>query len=181
MKYASRLCALAGLAVGLSVSASADTIWTLDATFAYNDLTNHATGQFTLDSLLNLLSWNITVDGTNTQANDTYTGPGGDSIPVFPDLTHLDFYDTVTNQYINLYLNAALSNTGGVIDLLHGDPSDFNNAIIVCDGCGTLVQGTVTGAPAGAEVPEPRLGVFLAMSLVGLAAFARRKLAATAN
>src|SRR5579863_9138220 len=99
-KTISRILTLAGLVVGFGAFASADTIWNLDATFSYNSLSNTATGTFELDPGLNLVAYDVTVAGTNALADNEYTP--GDSFPIFPDLTHLDFYDVTTNQYINL-------------------------------------------------------------------------------
>jgi hypothetical protein len=100
VKTAMKFLALAVLFVGFATCASADTVWNVDATFSYNSVSNSATGTFQLDPSLNLVTWDITVAGSDTQSNNLYTP--GDSIDVFPDLTHLDFYDGSTNQYINL-------------------------------------------------------------------------------
>jgi len=159
---------LAIFALSFSALAPADTIWNVNATFAYNQLTNTASGSFTLNSSLDLVSWNITVAGTNTSADNTYTSV--DSIDIFPDLTHLDFYDGSTNQYIDLYFASPLSNSGGTINLLYGDGGQSDNATIVCDGCGTLLAGTVSTATA---VPEPSSIALLAMT--GLAVILLRR------
>jgi len=88
----------------------------------------------------------------------------GDSIGIFPDLTHLDFYDGSTNQYIDLYLASPLTNAGGTINLLYGDGGASNNSTVVCAGCGTLDSGTVSTELA--TVPEPSSTSLLA-SVVG--------------
>lgn len=149
MKNILKLLTLTGLVAGFTSFASADTTWNVDATFSYNSLGNVATGSFTLDSSLNLTSWDVTVSGTNVAADNVYNP--GDSIPIFPDLTHLDFYDGTTNQYIDLYFQSALNSGPGIINLLYGDGGQSNNATIVCAGCGTLDEGFVSTGP----VPEP--------------------------
>jgi len=143
------LSALAGFVAGLAPCAAADTIWNLNAAFSYNALSNTATGTFELDPGLNLVTWDITVTGSNVAGDDVYTA--GDSIDVFPDLTHLDFYDGGANQYINLYFQSALTTAGGTINLLYGNGGLDDNATIVCAGCGTLDSGAVSTA----STPEP--------------------------
>ena len=167
-KQITKLMALAGFIAGFATYASADTIWNVDATFSYDSLSNTATGTFELDPSLNLVGWDITVDGSNAAADDEYTP--GDSIAIFPDLTHLDFYDGSTNQYINLYLDSPLTNAGGNITLLYGDGGATDNSTIVCAGCGTLVSGAVSTA----ATPEPSLiGLLSGAGILGLA-FLRR-------
>jgi len=153
-----KLLALIGLALGSFAYASANTIWNVNATFQYNAQANTETGSFTLDPSLNLVTWNITVTGTNALADNTYTP--GDSISIFPDLTHLDFYAGGTGQYIDLFFAAPLSNAGGTIGLLYGDGGASSNSTTVCGGCGTLVQGSV----GTSSTPEPS-----SISLVGVA------------
>ena len=133
MRNAARLLLLAGLALVVSTwRASADTVWDVNATFSYDGLTNNASGSFTLDSSLDLVTWNLMVDGTNTPADNDYTT--GDSIAIYPDQTHLDFYDGGTNQYIDLYFASPLSTAGGTINLLYGDGGESSDSTIVCDG-----------------------------------------------
>src|ERR1700761_7176545 len=139
MKTLIRLFALAGLVAGFTSYAAADTVWNLDATFNYNTLANTATGTFEIDPSNDVVTWDITVGGTNVAADNVYTP--GDSIDIFPDLTHLDFYDRTTGQYIDLYLQSPLTSAGGTIALLYGDGGASNNATIVCAGCGTLDSG----------------------------------------
>ena len=133
-KKITKVLAIAALAAGFAAYGSADTIWDLDATFGYDSLTNTATGTFELNSSLDLVTYDITVSGTNTPADNVYTP--GNSFPVFPDLTHLDFYDFPTNQNINLYLSSPLSNAGGTIELLYGDGGQTNNSF--APGAGRL-------------------------------------------
>jgi hypothetical protein len=159
---------VAGLVMGFAGYVSADTVWNVNATFSYNSLANTASGTFELDPSLDLVTWNITVNGTNVPADNTYNP--GDSIDIFPDTTHLDFYDGTTNQYIDLYLQTGLSNAGGTINLLYGDGGASNNSTIVCAGCGTLVQGTVSTS----SVPEPG-GLALPGGAIGAFGFTRRK------
>jgi hypothetical protein len=170
MKTISKILTLAGLAAGFAALASADTIWNLDATFSYNSVSNTAMGTFELDPSLNLVTYDITVAGTNALADNEYTP--GDSFPIFPDLTHLDFYDVTTNQYINLLFQTPLSNAGGTINLLYGDGGATNNSTVVCAGCGTLVSGTVSTA----ATPEPTsIGLVSAAGILGVALLRRKQ------
>jgi len=158
------LFSLAGLALALSTHASANTIWNVNASFLYNSLTNQATGSFTLGPSLNLVTWDLVITGTNTQADNTYTP--GDSIALFPNLTHLDFYDSGTGQYVDLYLASPLSTSGGTINLLAGDSGSDSNSTVVCGGCGILVSGNLSAANQGqSTVPEPSS---IALSIAGL-------------
>jgi hypothetical protein len=161
-----------GLVALFTTCASANTIWDLDATFRYNFLSNMATGNFQLNPSLAIVNWDITVTGTNTAANDVYNP--GDSIPVFPDLTHLDFYDFNTNRYINLKLQSPFTNAGGSINLLFGNGNGADDdATTVCSGCGTLVSGKVVGTAA---TPEPAsIALVGGAGLLGLALVRRKR------
>jgi hypothetical protein len=157
-----------GLMTAFAGYLPANTVWNVGATFSYNSLGNVATGSFQLNPSLALVTWHITVGGTNAAADNVYTP--GDSIAIFPDSTHLDFYDGSTNQYIDLYLQTGLSNAGGTINLLHGDGGATDNSTIVCAGCGTLNYGIVSTH----AVPEPSPvllvgsgGAILALGLLG--------------
>jgi hypothetical protein len=145
MKKSVKLLAAALLFLGFATCAWANTIWTVNASFIYPSAgtTNTATGTFTLDSSLNVVTWNITVAGTNVQADNTFTPANSSLITATFDTTHVDFYDASTNQYVDLYLASPLSNTGGTITLLAGDDGASKNSTVVCPGCGVLVHGTI--------------------------------------
>jgi len=160
--------------------------WTFnDVTFCYdcggtanNDIT--ATSWFTTDNSADTITgYDITVEGTNTQADNEYTP--GDSASYFgppeflsTDTTHLDFYDFASNQNLDFYLAApGITSAGGTVTLLAGDDGETSSSTIACAGCATLVSGSVTGS----TVPEPKLGAFLLIGLAGLGFFARRKFA----
>jgi hypothetical protein len=172
MKMSVKLLAAAFLFAGFAVCASADTTWVVDATFTYpsNGNTNTATGTFTLDPSLNIVTWNIAVAGSNTLADNTYTP--GDSFLVLTtfDTTHIDFYDVTTNQYINLYLASPVSNAGGTINLLAGDSAADKNSTVVCNGCGVLDEGTIS------TTPEPLSLLLFGTGLVAIMGIARRRL-----
>jgi hypothetical protein len=173
-KLAKMLVAV-GFVAGFATYASADTIWDLDATFSIHSLSNTATGTFELNSSLDLVTWNVDVTGSNTEADNVYNP--GDSISVFPDTTHLDFYDGGTNQYIDLYLAKPLSNAGGTIKLLYGNGGQDDNAAIVCAGCGTLVSGIIVGE---AVTPEPSfIGLLGGAGFLGLALLRRKRVLAS--
>lgn len=153
MKGLLRALGFVFLAAACVGTARADTTWDLDAGFTYNNTSNLATGTIVLNSSLQLVSWDVTVSGTNTLADNIYTS--GDSLAIFPNLTHLDFYDGTTGQYIDLYLSSAFSNAGGTINLLAGDNGADSNSTVVCAGCGVLTSGDLVGTPVGAATPEP--------------------------
>jgi hypothetical protein len=173
MKMFLRIFAVASFAAALAGSASASTVWDLDATFSYNQTANTATGTITLDSSLHLVSWDITVTGTNTAADNVYTS--ADSFAIFPDLTHLDFYDSSTNQYINLYLASPFTNSGGDITLLAGNNGQNSNSTVVCAGCGVLVSGQLSDPPAA--TPEPSSVALFATGagILGIAVMMRKR------
>jgi PEP-CTERM motif len=168
VRSANRLLFVAGLLTAFASHLPADTVWNVNATFSYNALGNTATGTFELDPSLNMVTWNTTVSGTNAAADNVYTP--GDSISVYPDSTHIDFYDGTTNQYIDLYLQTGVTNAGGTINLLYGDGGASSNSTIVCAGCGTLVQGTVSTS----SVPEPS-SLALVGGAIAAIGFARRR------
>jgi hypothetical protein len=178
MQKIQHLAALAVLAAGVTV-ANADTMWNVDATFTYpsNKTTNLLTGTIELDPSFNIVTYDLTVTGNNTQADDTYTP--GDSFRTLPeDTTHFDFYDPGTNQYITLYLNSPVTNSGGSIELLAGNDGANSNSTVVCPGCGVLDSGTMSTT---APVPEPFSLALLAtvVGMVGIAGLRRRKAAAS--
>jgi hypothetical protein len=170
MKNISKMLCFLGLIAGFTTCASANTIWDLNATFSYNGLSNLATGNFQLNSSLAVVNWDIAVTGTNTPANDVYNP--SDSIPVFPNLTHLDFYDFNTTQYINLKLASPFTQAGGSINLLFGNGNGADDdATTVCAGCGTLVSGKVSTI----ATPEPAsIAVIGGAGLLGLALLWRK-------
>lgn len=183
MKHIPKLFTIAGLAFAFASCASADITWNFNTTtFCYNcgdvgfetDNDILAGSFFTTDDTGTIVTgYDITVEGTNTLADNEYTP--GDSFPIFPDPNHLDFYDASTNQYLDLFLDApGITSAGGTVNLLQGDLGQDSNSTVACAGCGTLVSGSVTGS----TVPEPRFGVGLLMGLGGLGFLLRQKFAA---
>jgi hypothetical protein len=156
------MLAPAALALVFSAHSWANVVWNVNATFAYNNTSNQATGSFTLDPSLNLVTWDITVTGTHTQADVEYKP--SDSISIFPNKTHLDFYDSSTGQYLDLYFSSPLTTSGGSITLLAGDNGADSNSTVACPGCATLVSGSVGTNGAQAVSPEPSS---IALCLVG--------------
>jgi len=183
MKNITKLLTIAGLAAAFATCASADITWNFNTTtFCYNcgdvgfetDNDIKAGSFFTTDNTgTNLTGYDITVEGTNTGANNEYTP--GDSFRTLPvDANHIDLYDPSSNQYIDLFFDTpGITSAGGLVNLLQGDLGADSNSTIVCTGCGTLVSGSVTGS----TVPEPRFGAVLLIGLAGLGFLARRKFA----
>jgi len=184
MKSITKLLTIAGLAIAFASCASADITWTFNTTTfclhcGYsNELDNDiATGSFftTDDTGANLISWDITVEGTNNGVNgadNEYTP--GDSFRTFPmDANHIDLWDGSSSQYIDLFFDSpGITSAGGTVNLLQGDLGADSDSTIVCNGCGTLVSGSVFGA--GAAVPEPRFGAIAMIGLAGLAFVAKQ-------
>jgi hypothetical protein len=184
MKSITKLLTIAGLAVAFASCASADITWNFNTTtfclhcgFS-NELDNDiASGSFftTDDTGAVLTGWDITVEGTNSGANNEYTP--GDSFRTLPmDANHIDLYDGSSGQYIDLYFDSpGTTSAGGTVNLLQGDLGADSNSTIVCDGCGTLISGSVAGG--GSPVPEPRFGAILMLGLSGFGLLGYRKFA----
>ena len=169
LKKSSQLLCLLALMFGLSLAASADTIWNIDATLQYNNTTNLITGSFTLNPSLNVVTYNIAVTGTNTQANKVYTP--ANSFPVNPTPTNFPFFSPATSQFLILYLVHPVTNAGGTIPLSVGSAGLSANSTIACPGCSTLVSGTVSALP----IPEPSSLALLGSGVLGVATLLRRK------
>jgi hypothetical protein len=169
-KTITKALVIAGFIAGFTARASANTIWYVDATFAYNSLSNTEMGTFQLDPSLNLVTWDITVSGSNTAADLEYTP--SNSNDVFPDLTRLDFFEKGgTGPYADLYFASPLSNAGGAINLLYGNGGANSFSTIVCAGCGTLVTGSVSTT----ATPEPpAIGILSGLGILGLVVLRRR-------
>jgi hypothetical protein len=185
MKSITKLFTIAGLAIAFASCASADITWTFNSTTfclhcGYsNELDNDiGAGSFftTDDTGATLTGWDITVEGTNSAADNEYTP--GDSFRTFPmDANHIDLYDGFSGEYIDLFFDSTgTTSAGGTVNLLQGNLGENSDSTIVCNGCGTLVSGSVFGA--GAAVPEPRFGAVVMLGLAGLAFVACRKFAA---
>jgi hypothetical protein len=182
MKSISKIWVIAGLAFAFASCASADITWTFNTTTfclhcGFSDEVDNdiaAGSYFTTDNTgADLTGYDITVEGTNAPADNTYTP--GDSFRTLPmDATHIDLYDGTSGQYIDLYFaSPGTTSAGGTIDLLQGDLGADYNSTIVCNGCGTLVSGSVTAN----TVPEPRFGAALLIGLAGIILLAQRKFA----
>jgi hypothetical protein len=167
VKKTSRLLAFAALLVGFATCASADTTWNLNnVNFVLNDylgnpiFDNAATGFFVVDGTgLSLSNWDITITGSNTQANYEYTP--GNSGSVFDPAIHVDFFSLpFTGPYINLGLALPLS-SGSPINLVDvpGNPGD------ACAGCTLLISGYISSTAN--PVPEPSSMVLL-VSVAGI-------------
>jgi len=173
MKTVIRFVVLVLLIGGFATWASADTTWNINASFnrpGYG--TNDVTGYFTVNSGLNgLVSWDMTVTGTNTQANFEYSSGVGGGGYSFVSTTNIDFHSPDWSKYFDLFLTSALTNApnGTTINLLGGDES------LVCPGCGTLVSGSITAGPISA-VPEPASLFLLSSGLLGTVGAMFRKL-----
>jgi hypothetical protein len=143
------------------MAAKADTVWTLnDVDFnrpGYG--TNAASGTITFNSTFTGLdAWDVTVTGTNTQANAVYeNGTGGGYLD--PSDTGVDLYDSGFAQYLDLVFASALTNSGGTVDL-------SVSGTLACPGCGTLVSGTLSTDPVA--TPEAGSLSLLACGLFGL-------------
>jgi hypothetical protein len=158
VKKTSKLLAFAALLVGFATCASADTTWNLNnVNFVLNDylgnprFDNAATGFFVVDGTgLSLSDWDITITGSNTQANYEYKPSTSGS--VFDPTSFVDFFSLpFTGPYINMGLALPLSN-GSPINLVNS-PGD------ACPGCTLLISGYITTTEN--PIPEPSSMVLL--------------------
>jgi hypothetical protein len=183
MNTLTKLSTIAGLALAFSTSASADITWTFNTTtFCLNcgqtdELNNDiAAGSFftTDDAATTVTGWDIVVEGTNPAADNEYTNSVSGNGFIFPDANHLDFFSPGFVNYLDLFLDSpGITIAGGTVNLLQGDLGASGNSTIACNGCSTLVSGSVVGS----TVPEPRFGAVLLVGLASLGFFARRKFA----
>lgn len=173
MKNSIKLLYCLVLVFGLSAAAAADTIWNIDATLQYNSYNNLATGSFTLDPSLNIVTYNIVVSGTNTQANGTFTP--SNSFPVNPNPTNFPFININTNpnRFLVLFLKRPVTNAGGTIPLLLGTGGLSVNSTIACPGCATLMSGYITTN----SIPEPGSLALLGSGILAVAGLLRRRVA----
>jgi hypothetical protein len=181
MQKITKLLALAGFVLGFATCASADITWNFDdVTFCLNCgqtdlLTNDITptSWFTTNNAATTITgWDITVEGTNTQADNVYASSVPGNGFLFPDPDHLDFFSPGFAQFLDFFVAPpGITGAGGAVNLLAGDDGASGNSTIACNGCSTLVSGAITGT----AVPEPRLGALLLIGLAGLGFVARSK------
>src|ERR1039457_5186152 len=124
---------MAALLFAFGACASADTTWYLDNVTivqldylgnpVYNNTVN---GNFVIDTAgTSLVSWDVDVEGTNTQANYHYKSAPLNSIGVFNVANQVDFGGSGFNPYLDLYFLNPLS---------AGPPDPLVDAI-ACPGC----------------------------------------------
>jgi hypothetical protein len=172
MKSMAKLLTIAVLLFAFTTCTSADTVWTLN-NLQFNRPgfgINSATGSLTVSTALTIISWDIQVSGTNAQADYHYTSSppvGGASLSA--DQLFVQFFDFSVNPnvFLDLLLASPITNAGGTIDLLPGDPSNppFRGTI-ACPGCGTLTSEASISSTVSA--PEPSSVGLLGSSLLGL-------------
>jgi hypothetical protein len=184
VKNIAKLLVIPTLGLIFSAFASANTVWDLtNVTFDDGPIVNHqattnaATGSFTLDSNLDIVSWNITVTGTNTAADFTFNSSDSDAT-LSADHKFILFTDSNLDPLLGLdFATAIPSGSGSPINLQAG--SGFTQTL-ACGNyfggqCTNYHTGSITDAPA---VPEPSSLLFCVPALAGLAFFRRRKAAA---
>jgi len=191
----SRMLPIAGLLIGFAACASADTTWTLNATFTgpHSAPDETVTGTFTTSGgsstvAPTFISWDVSFTGPNTFVDSSTTkattvigenlnpwiGYGG-GLTGYNNETELSFaVDPGFSPYVDIYLNAALTN-GGTVNVIGGYD---------CPGCGTLQSGTLVSGTliatttTEAAVPEPSAMALLGanfgiLGIVGIAIFRR--------
>ena len=152
--FISRTLPVAALLIGFAACASADTTWTVNATFTgpHSAANETATGTFTTRGGSSsvapaFLSWDVSFTGPNTFADSSATpattvigenlnpwigdggGPSG-----YPKETELSFaVNPGFSPYVDVYLDAPLTD-GGAVHVIGGYD---------CPGCGTLQRGTL--------------------------------------
>lgn len=157
LRKISLLVAIVAVGLGFATCASAQTSWTLtDVTF--ND-GNTASGTFTLNASLNLVSFSLSVTGPDT-ARD-FTANVFDTA-VLP--TKVGFaLDPGFTPYVDLVLATALTNAGGTIAISSG---------VDCPGCGTVEPG----AELIGITPEPASMVLFGTGLLVAGLVMRRRI-----
>jgi hypothetical protein len=166
-----------------SAFASANTVWDLtNVTFDDGPVVNHqsttnaATGSFTIDSSFNIISWNITVTGSNTPADFTFTNADSE-VYLSSDHKFILFSDSDFDPLLGLDLVSALpSGSGSPINLQAGSGLTQTGA---CGSwpnqCTNYHTGSIVDAPTA--TPEPSTAILCVPAMLGLAFFRRRKMA----
>ncbi len=175
MKIISKLLGI-GFLFSAFTWATPVTTWDVVANFLDGRQTDTVTGNFTIDSSFNFISWDITVAGPD--ANSYKNGDGNSDTPILSDNNHyLVFEDSQFGPGVALFLNTALpSGSGSPITLGAGTSQfDANVCSFFCfNGGDTFVSGTLTDAPP-APTPEPASVAFCLPAIIGMALLVRRR------
>jgi hypothetical protein len=177
--------AVAGSAVGMSTSARADIIYTVNAMF---DDGEHLTGTFSLNVYGYLATVNLTTtgSGTSTLPGDTYTMPGSSSgiIPNAPPPN--GFYilpdsDGAYDAQLQLIFDHPLGGTG----IYHIVGGELGPSFECAGNYNCYLNGTVNPAEqivrfiaegtAIAAVPEPSTWAMMMIGFAGLGYMAFRR------
>jgi hypothetical protein len=180
LRISSKLIALLGTAVLFSAIASADTVWTLDdVTFEYTtfwgqQLTNQATGSFSVGPGLVIDNWNIQVTGY-LPADGTYNK--SDSLAtVLDNGTFLLFTNFQGLTLLGLDLASALNSGHTTINLVPGSIWQ-GNATAACGvgipPCTFYNSGSIVDPPA--PTPEPSSVALSVPAFLGVAMVLRRR------
>lgn len=169
-----RFALLVAIGAGLvcSTHAKADTVWDVTATLTDGIFgTDTISGSFTVNSLLDLVAWDITVAGPDANSYNT-----NDSTASISDGDReLTFESTGLGPGVGLFLASSLpSGSGSSIKLLAGSfPDSTNVCTFLCgNGGDTFVSGFITDAPA---VPEPASVAWSIPAILGAAFLFRRR------
>jgi len=173
LKNSLALLVTVGAGLICSTNARANTIWDVTATLTDGAFgTDTISGSFTVDSLFDVVAWNITVAGPDAIS---YKTTDGSTATISDGNREITFEDSFLGPGVGLFLASALpSGSGSAIKLQAGSFPDSTNvcSFLCLNGGDTFVSGSITDPPA---VPEPASVALVVPAILGVAFLFRRR------